>query len=395
MIARSEPLETVRPERRTSMDALRALVVIGLVFFHSALVFDEGSDFYVKNAETTGATMIIAGVAVVWAMPMLFLIAGLGAWHSTAKRGAGGFAVERLRRLGVPLVFATATFLPVPQWLRLRADPAYTESYLEFLPRFFQVRVELDRFPFVLQGEHYETGHLWFVLLLLTFSLILAPLVRWLPRDRTRRISDAMAGAVRGRGVILLGAVPLAMACALLGLQEEYGGWHRWTYLLFFLYGFVLAGDERFRAAMRRDARLAAAVGLAVFLAGAPAFVIAGDGTFTELTPVAMGARALYGAAGWCWVIAILGLLDRPPSGRTSSAGEHRLSAYLAPAVLPLYILHQPIVVGVAFVVVGWHLPMPVKYVLLVLISLALTVAAYDLLVRRTRVTRFLFGMRN
>jgi hypothetical protein len=44
--------------------------------------------------------------------------------------------------------------------------------------------------------------------------------------------------------------------------------------------------------------------------------------------------------------------------------------------------------------VVGWSAPIPVEYVVLVTISLALTLAAYELLVRRTPVTRFLFGMR-
>ncbi|MEU1184726.1 hypothetical protein ABZ464_45375 [Streptomyces sp. NPDC005820] len=65
---------------------------MGLVLFHSAL-----------------------------AMPMLFLVAGLGARYSIDRRGQGGFARERLPRLGVPLVFAALPIIPVPQWLRLRA----------------------------------------------------------------------------------------------------------------------------------------------------------------------------------------------------------------------------------------------------------------------------------
>ena len=176
--ARIEPSGAARPERRPELDAIRTLVVVGLVFFHSALVFDTRDDYYVKNAETTDATTIAAGLGVVWAMPMLFLIAGLGSWHSLRRRGPAGFAVERLLRLGVPLVFATLTIIPVPQWLRLRADPDYHESYLRFLPRFFDVRLDLAEFPFVVQGEHFEVGHLWFVVLLLAFALLLAPLVR-------------------------------------------------------------------------------------------------------------------------------------------------------------------------------------------------------------------------
>ncbi|WP_236667423.1 MULTISPECIES: hypothetical protein [unclassified Nonomuraea] len=76
--------------RRTELDAVRALVVVGLVFFHASLVFDSRDDFYVKNAETTDITFVIAALCVIWAMPLLFLIAGLGAWHSPRRRGPAG-----------------------------------------------------------------------------------------------------------------------------------------------------------------------------------------------------------------------------------------------------------------------------------------------------------------
>ncbi|GII03453.1 acyltransferase family protein [Planobispora takensis] len=412
--ARIGPPPVSAAARRPELDAIRALVVVGLIFFHSALVFDARDDFYVKNPETTEATMVLAGLAVVWAMPILFLIAGLGSWHSLRRRGPGGFTMERLRRLGVPLVFATLTIIPVPQWLRLRADPAYHESYLHFLPRFFAVRLEPAEFPFVLQGEHFETGHLWFVVLLLAFSLLIAPLVRLLPRDGGHRLLNRLAMTAERRGAILLPAIPIAAISALLGLEESYAGWSRWAYLLFFLYGFVLAADERFRTAMRRDAVPAAITGLLLFLTGMPAFLVTaaspGGDPFTDMTPLAIGARTLYGAAGWCCVVAIMGLLDRgrkpaspqispesdTPTGKEAPPDSRtlRMYKYLAAAVLPVYILHQPIVVAVAYGVVRWEAPMAVKYGVIVTASLVLTLIAYDLLVRRTRVTRFLFGMR-
>ena len=52
------------------------------------------------------------------------------------------------------------------------------------------------------------------------------------------------------------------------------------------------------------------------------------------------------------------------------------------------------LLLAVAYGVVGWDAPLAVKYFVIVTASLALTVAAYDLLVRRTRLTRLLFGMR-
>ncbi|MFJ2832579.1 acyltransferase [Streptomyces sp. NPDC087263] len=392
---RAEPASAASG-RRTELDAIRTLVVIGLVFFHSALVFATDTDFYVKNRDTTDAILVIAGFGVVWAMPMLFFVAGLGSWHSLRRRGPGGFATERLLRLGVPLLFATAALLPLPQWLRERAaDPGYDESYLRFLPRFFDVHLDLSAFPFVVQGEYFETGHLWFVVLLLTFSLFLVPLARWFPAAHVQRLRDALAGACERRGVVLLPALPLAVMSALIGLEEDYGGWGRWAYLLFFLYGFVVATDDRLRAAMRRDAVWGAVLGPLLFAASAPGFMTADD-AFTDPTALATVTRALFGAAGWCWIVGIVGLLDRrdrPPTA-ASVGGRRRLFGYLAVGALPLYVLHQPIVVAVAYLVVGLDAPVPVKYVLIVAASLFLTLSAYELLVRRTRLTRFLFGMR-
>jgi peptidoglycan/LPS O-acetylase OafA/YrhL len=379
-----------RPRRRPELDAIRTFVVVGLVFFHSALVFDANDDFYIKNPETTNVTTVLAGLGVLWAMPILFLIAGLGAYHSLRRRGPGGFAVERLLRLGVPLVVATVTIVPVPQWLRLKAaDPAYDESYWRFLARFFDVHLDLSNFPFVLRGEYFETGHLWFVVLLIAFSLLLAPVVAAVGAGPAR---DRLAAWVeRRRGATLLPAVVFAVVTAVLGMEESYAGWHRWAYLLFFLSGFLLASDDRFRAAMRRDATAAAIVGGVLFLLAGPGLLLAGDDPFTEMTPVALAARALFGAAGWCCVVAILGLLDRRRRRERPPAPWY---LYLAVAALPLYVLHQPIVVTVAHFVVRWDAPMFAKYVTIAAISLAVTLAAYDLLVRRTPVTRLLFGMR-
>ena len=388
--------------RRPELDAIRLVVVLGLVFFHSALVFDERDDFYVKNAQTTEAVTWVAGLGVVWAMPALFLIAGLGSWHSIQRRGARGFVRERLLRLGVPLVFATVTIVPVPQWLRLKAaDPGYDESYPRFLLRFFDVRLEPSDFPFLLEGEHFETGHLWFVVLLLAFSLMLAPLAARLPVGRLSWVAR--------RGVFLVVPALLLMVIgALLGMEEAFAGWSRWAYLLFFVLGFVLAADDRFRTAMRRDARVAAVAGIVLF-GGAGALLSSADGEpFTDMTAHAIGARLFFAAAGWCWLVAILGLLDRPDrrdrsaepaagpaDSRLTAPRDRPVLAYLAAAALPLYILHQPIVVTVAYFAVRWPTPMIVKYLALVAISFVVMFAVYEVLVRRTRPTRFLFGMRD
>lgn len=403
---------------------MRALVVVGLVLFHAALVFDASDDFYVKNDDTTSVTTYLAAPVVVWAMPLLFAVAGTGAWYSLRSRTPGAFTRERLLRLGVPLLVALVLLVPVPQWLRLRADPAsdpaLADGYLGFWPHFFAVRFEPGDAPFLLDGEHFETGHLWFVVLLLTWSFTLAAVVVLVPDDVARRARERLARASARPGAVLVPGAFVAAVCAAHELEEGFAAWSRWAYLVFFLAGFAISSDERFRAAVRRDAGLAGLVGLGVFAAGMALFLGPADevAAFTGPGGPAVVFRALYGLAGWCWVVAILGLLDRwgtrrqlargseqpAPAAPAAPVGEgdptagtgwrRRAWAYLGAAVLPLYVLHQPVVVAVAYPVVGWRAPAVVKFVVIVVASLGLLLLVYDLAVRRTRVTRVLLGMR-
>ena len=60
---------------------------------------------------------------------------------------------------------------------------------------------------------------------------------------------------------------------------------------------------------------------------------------------------------------------------------------------MPLYVIHQPVIVAIAFTVVGWTAPSIVKYVVIVAASFAICVVLYEWLIRPFRLTRFLFGM--
>ena len=62
--------------------------------------------------------------------------------------------------------------------------------------------------------------------------------------------------------------------------------------------------------------------------------------------------------------------------------------------MLPFYLLHEPVIVALAWIIVRWHAPILVKYPLLVAASFTATLALYELAVRRYRITRLLFGIK-
>lgn len=389
-----------RVDRWPGLDLARAVVVGGLIPFHAALVFDTTDDFYVKSDRTTDL-IPFAAPAVVAAMPLLFLIAGIGAWHSWRLRATGEYLRRRMRRLLVPLVAGTVLLVPLPVWLRLRADPDYTESYAAFWPRFFRVRWDWSEFPFVLEsaagGRGFETGHLWFVYLLFLYSLAVLPLFAWLGTARGAGTVGGLADiAGRRRGVVLLPAVLLGAVAAGLGLDEGIAAGTTVGYLLFFAAGAVLATDARFREVVRRDAVLAGVVAVGLMaVAGAGMLGGAGD-PLLDRDPLTLIGRGAFGATGWCAVVAIVGGLARlrPSSGGAglNRSRGGRVVRYAAPAVLPWYVLHQPVVVAVAYFVVGSSLHPVLEYLLICATSALITLLAYDLVVRRTGLTRALLA---
>jgi hypothetical protein len=172
-----------------------------------------------------------------------------------------------------------------------------------------------------------------------------------------------------------------------------------------FLYGFLIAGDARYEAALRRarwPALAAALLGAAGLLAWAAALNTRG---ISPMSGAAPGWSVLQGLAGWSWLVAILGFGAaitarwRRPQGRAappSPAAHDPRWRRAAPdgneAVLPVYLLHEPVIVAAAYLIVRWHAPALAKYPALAAISFAATLALYELAVRRYRPARLLFG---
>ncbi len=113
-------------------------------------------------------------------------------------------------------------------------------------------------------------------------------------------------------------------------------------------------------------------------------------GALARLIPPAgwLVESALRALNSWCWLTAIMGF------ARRHLDFSNRALVYTNPAVLPFYILHQSVIVIIAFFLVGWAVPVPVKYIVLAASSFVVIMALYEGLVRRFGIFRFLFGMK-
>src|SRR6516162_7646683 len=397
-----------RPDgRRPELDAARALVVAGLVVFHSAMVF--GTSWFVNAPRPSIGFTVFLLWGSLWGMPLLFLVSGMGVRYAMRSRTVWAFAAERLGRLGIP--FATGLVLLVPPMFYLEhlAQPGFHQPYGRFWLAFWNIpAIAAGLLPhghWASGGVGFDPAHLWFLYVLLVFSLALAPLFAYLRGPHGTRLTGRAAehAARHPLATLAVAAVPLMVTEAAFGPDASTGGWERLAYVFPFAYGFLIASDARFESALARARWPAATVAVAATAGLLCWAAAAGPGVVSGAEP---GWSALQGLAGWAWLAAITGFAAAFTArrGQTGTAAPRpapareprwqRAAGYANQAVLPFYLLHEPVIVAFAWIIVRWHTPIVVKYPALVAASFTATLVIYELAVRRYRITRLLFGMK-
>jgi glucan biosynthesis protein C len=399
--------------RRRDLDVTRELIVASLILFHTASIFSE-FNFYVKNETQEPAITLFIVLTSLWGIPLLFMIAGFAIWHSLNKRTWLDFLQERLLRLLIPFIVGVVVIVPPQLYYQLRSDPAYQESYLQFLPRFFDVTFSLD-FPWFFSASPksnvFQPAHLWFLYILLVFTLLLLPVFLYLRQPPGQQLIGRAASVITSPWRLIAAALPIAVIEAALGTDMA-GGWNQNAYIIFLLYGYLLAADARFRKAIRRYWKISFVLAIAGSLGGITGFVLIAKHTHEdplkgyELSVVIL--RLFKGLVGWFWMIAILGLIEHVRQNRKlanilsktnintcNRAFPDRVERYANEAVLPFYILHQTVIVVVAFYVVQWNAGALLKFLVISMTTLIITLFLYEVAIKRTMATRFLFGMKS
>jgi len=91
----------------------------------------------------------------------------------------------------------------------------------------------------------------------------------------------------------------------------------------------------------------------------------------------------------WFMFLAFLGFARQQLSFLSPILG------YANQAVLPFYILHQPVLLCIGFFVVQWQIPDLLKYMVIAVPSFMLIIGLYEFLVRRINLMRFMFGIKS
>ncbi|TDW22558.1 acyltransferase family protein [Kribbella kalugense] len=349
-----------RGERLWFLDWLRVLAVFGVFVFHTLRPFDDG-DWHVKNAQTSeGISMAIAFLGL-WGLAFFFMISGAASWLALRWRSGLAFLRERALRLLVPFVVAYVLLSPLQYFIEQHHKGRSSQSFFGDVRTFFGDLA--GDAPLWLR----DTYHLWFLIYLIQFAVLGLPLFL-LFRGRV----DWLARICQRRGSILLLAVPLIpIHLLLLAAPGPDHGWGEFVFFFdFFVVGFVVMSDERLTAAVRRDAVPGLIVGITAFVVGVLTGIIDFlDGWWPDpgYSWAYLWYSPLITIAVWGWLVAVLGFGMRAP------AFQRPLPTPLARAAMPYFIVHQPIILAIAYYVVRWDTGIGAKYAVLLPTAFALS----------------------
>lgn len=379
-------------ERLHALDGLRAGAMLLGVALHAAIPYMENwSPWCLRDERPNAAFDIFVVVVHGFRMQLFFFLSGYFARLVFLQRGAGDFLKHRGRRIGIPFVVGLLTLVPVILILWVRGQSIAPDPLI----------LEMMKEPASIW--QYPTVHLWFLEYLLVFC---AAAALWGPIDKRFDSAGKLAAIDRCFGrVVRAWWKPFALAFLVVGFLIDgpiYGEADtvgesllmRPEGLLyqgcFFAFGWWLHRDASWIKELRRFQALyfiCAIPALLVFVWGFSVVELGDAGVESHL---AVGGLGLLGLCIYAWAI-IFGLtgffLQR-------CAGHSRRARYFADSSYWFYLAHLPLVCGLQILIHGWDVSVFLKFILVMVVAMAVLLATYDWMVRYSFIGSALNGPR-
>jgi glucan biosynthesis protein C len=370
--------------RRFDLDWLRVLAFTGVFFYHCSRFFDASS-WHIKNSTTSALVDVLKSVFDLWGMPLIFMVSGASIFFALRPGGAARFLRDRALRLLVPLGLGILALGPLQIYLERLTHAQFQGNFLDFLPMYFRDWRIWD-------GNFAWTGvHLWYLEDLFLFTLALLPLFAALKSPSGRRITELLGRLSAKPGAIFVWALPLALIVILIdplgvlrpALSEDLT--RLVVFSPFLPLGFLMFSDTRIQEAIIRQRRIALTLAVILTL-GFPMIegFLSQDSSFLLFALVMLLASTLV----WSSLLAILGY------GMRYLAASHRLLSYANEAVLPIYILHQPVILILGYFIIPLPLPILAKFLIIAPSAFAISLGLYEYGIRRVYLLRRLFGLK-
>ena len=343
--------------RRYDIDWLRVIAIGLLLIYHIGIVFQPWGVFigFLQNEKPLESLWIPMSLLNVWRIPLLFFVSGMGVGFAIRKRNWKQLLMERTKRIFLPFLFGIFFIVPI----HLLIWQKYYNQEMAYTP---------------------SPGHLWFLANIFIYVLLLSPLFFYLRKHENGRVSRWL-NKVYGNPLGLVLIVGSFILEAVIIKPETYEMYaitlHGFLLgLLAFFFGFtcIHSGNTfwqtilKWRGLLLSVAVILFSVRFIVFELNAPNYLMAIESN--------------------AWIFAVFGLsykyLNHPS----------KTLRYLSQGAYPIYIIHMIFLYLGSFLILPLDIPTALKFILIILFTSAGCFTLYDLIIRRIRFIRPLFGLR-
>jgi glucan biosynthesis protein C len=375
-------MEAKHLQRRYDLDWLRVLAFSGVFFYHCSRFFNTAG-WHVKNAQTSSVVDIFTGIFDLFGMPLIFAISGASIFFALHAGKEGQFLRGRALRLLLPLGVGILVLAPPQVYLDRLTHGLFAGTFLEFIPHYFQPA------NFAWNGVH-----LWYLVYLFIFTVTLMPLFIWLKRPSGQQALRYLSRFTERRGAIFLWAVPMALLFIVAdpfsllkpGLPEAL--LRLVMFPLPLIYGYFIYADSAIQQVIIRQRRtfLFLSVGF-TFVPPVVSMGITQWGWNINLISFVL-LMASASLIIWCYLLTAFGY------GMCYLTRNKRWLSYANEAVLPFYMLHQPVILILGYFIIQLPLPISAKYLIITPLAFSITLTLYEYGIRRVNTVRRAFGLK-
>ena len=352
-------------KRRHDVDAIRAIALFLLIAYHLGISFMSWAPFvfFIPNIKSIDSLWIPMAMINTWRIPILFLISGIAFRFSFENRSPLQLIKERLKVLGIPLLFGSFT----------------SGALVVYFATLFWERKG--------EGEAYfgaDSVHLWFLENIIIYSLIFVLMLRYIPLLRNK--SAILSKLLSKPGGIFLFSLPIIYE----GHLVETGYWREGNdYSLYvdtlhgfflgaiwFLLGIILTSQgEDFWESNKINWKIHAVFAFSLYI-------------YRFLNEFEGVDNRIIAFESFNFIFLVLGL------GATYLNKESSQLNYYKTAIFPVYIVHFPIQYGLMLYFGGWDINPWLKYLIFLFLICFLSLTFYHA-IKNVRILRPLFGLRN
>ena len=376
-------------ERFYYLDWLRVSAFGILILFHSWQPFTNFS-WLLKSDNKTIAADIFTVFFHTWRLHLIFFVSGVGTWLALRSRGSY-FFYDRFLRLIVPFVFGVIVIVPC-QYYYQKLQAGTGIGFMEFMnhyPEFIiNKNLRYDLFLWII-----EIGiHLWYLPYLFIMTLLTFPLLK---RLDARGLSETLMQKLTKRpGLFLLFALPIIMTIIILKpIFPEYTSVADFfMYACFFVYGFIFIREHaKLLPVVKKNNNVLLISGIlsSLLLIACLLDDTLREAAFNpEYNRYHIIVSVLLGVSAFSWTLFFVSLFSRKFNF------NNNVLTGLNRSILPVYIVHQSIIVVVGFYIIKYIDNGFLEFILIVLATIIASIWAYYF-IKRFKATRFLFGLKN